>query len=113
MKRNEVGYNAWFKNHSVKSIDQSQSAEAGEKDKPTEEAGEKDKPTEEAGENDKPTEEPREKFEYNEWFDKHSKDRMVIEYKQEKIEMENIERNEVDYEAWFKNHSKLTNKTNQ
>ena len=52
-------------------------------------------------------------LEYNEWFDKHSKDRMVIEYKQEKIEMENIERNEVDYEAWFKNHSKLTNKSNQ
>ena len=113
LKRNEVGYNAWFKNHSVKSIDQSQSAEAGEKDRPTEEAGENDKPTEEAGENDKPTEEAGEKFEYNEWFDKHSKDRMVIEYKQEKIEMENIERNEVDYEAWFKNHSKLTNKTNQ
>ena len=83
LKRTEVGYNTWFKNHSVRSVDQSQNAEEGEK------------------------------IEYSDWFAKHSGDRMVIDYKQEKTEMEDIPRNEGDYATWFENHSKLTNKANK
>ena len=87
-KRNEVGYKTWFNNHSVRSIDQSGSGEVQ---------------GEEGGEH---------KGEYGDWFIRHSQDKMVIDYKPEKQEMENIPRNEGDYATWFENHSKLTNKNN-
>ena len=38
---------------------------------------------------------------------------MVIDYKQEKTEMEDIPRNEVDNATWFENPNKLTNKDNK
>ena len=86
LKRNEVGYNTWFKNHSVRSIDQSQSDEILNEERP--------------------------KIEYSDWFKNHSGDRMVIEYKPEEKKIEEIPRNEIDYETWFNNHSQLTSKFN-
>jgi hypothetical protein len=83
LKRNEMGYNTWFNNHSIRSIDQSQSGEIDNR------GGEV----------------------YSDWFNKHSRDKMVIEYKPEKIEKYgNITRCEIDYPTWFENHSKLTSK---
>ena len=91
LQRNEIGYNTWFKNHSMGSmgnIEQSQSAEL-----PKNEEGTKTK------------------FEYSEWFSNHSKDKMAIDYKREKTKTEeNVARCEVDYPTWFENHSKITNK---
>ena len=84
LKRNEVGYKTWFKNHSVRSINQSQSDEILNEERP--------------------------KVEYSDWFERHSGDRMVIEYKPEEKTIEEIPRNEVDYETWFQNHSQLTSK---
>jgi len=84
LKRNEVGYNTWFKNHSVRSIDQSQSDEILSGERP--------------------------KVEYSDWFERHSGDRMVIEYKPEEKKIEEVPRNEIDYETWFQNHSQLTSK---
>ena len=83
LKRNEMGYNTWFNNHSIRSIDQSQSGEIDNR------GGEV----------------------YSDWFNKHSRDKMVIEYKPEKVEKYgNITRCEIDYPTWFENHSKLTSK---
>ena len=88
LKRNEVGYKTWFNNHSVRSIDQSQSG------------------GEERAEGDQ-----EHKFQYDDWFNRHSRDKMVIEYKRPAKKLdENVTRCEVDYPTWFKNHSKLTNK---
>ena len=88
LKRNEMGYGTWFKNHSQGSFEQSQSGEL-QKDEPA-----------------------KTKFEYSEWFSNHSKDKMVIEYKREKKKSEDAPaRCEVDYPTWFENHSKLTNKS--
>ena len=88
LKRNEVGYKTWFNNHSVRSIDQSQGS--GEEKA---EGGQEHK------------------FQYDDWFNRHSKDKMVIEYKPTEIKLdENVTRCEVDYPTWFENHSKLTNK---
>ena len=84
LKRNEVGYNTWFKNHSVRSIDQSQSDEILNEERP--------------------------KIEYKDWFERHSGDRMVIEYKPEEKKIEEVPRNEIDYQTWFQNHSQLTSK---
>ena len=85
LKRNETGYNTWFNNHSVRSIDQSQSGE------------------------EKVTE--GNKGEYSDWFNRHSGDKLIIDYKPEpKTIDENVTRCEVDYPTWFENHSKLTNK---
>ena len=87
LKRNEMGYGTWFKNHSTGSFEQSQSGEL-QKDV------------------------PETKFEYSKWFSNHSKDKMVIEYKPEKKKsVETPPRCEVDYPTWFENHSKLTNKS--
>ena len=88
LKRNEMGYGTWFKNHSQGSFEQSQSGDL-QKDEPV-----------------------KTKFEYSEWFSNHSKDKMVIEYKREKKKSEDAPaRCEVDYPTWFENHSKLTNKS--
>ena len=88
LKRNEVGYKTWFNNHSVRSIDQSQSG------------------GEERAEGDQ-----EHKFQYDDWFNRHSRDKMVIEYKRPAKKLdENVTRCEVDYPTWFENHSKLTNK---
>ena len=85
LKRNEVGYNTWFNNHSVRSIDQSQSGE------------------------EKGTE--GNKGEYSDWFNRHSGDKLMIDYKPEPKKIDkNVTRCEVDYPTWFENHSKLTNK---
>ena len=85
LKRNEIGYNTWFNNHSVRSIDQSQSGE------------------------EKVTE--GNKGEYSDWFNRHSGDKLIIDYKPEPKKIgENVTRCEVDYPTWFENHSKLTNK---
>ena len=86
LKRNEIGYKTWFRNHSVRSIDQSQSGEV---------------PREEEGGHG---------GEYSEWFERHSKDKMVVDYKPEKKQYHNVERCEVDYATWFENHSKMTSK---
>ena len=109
LKRNEMGYNTWFNNHSMGSINQSQSGEI-----PTEkeQIGQKEekKPTEQK-EQIEEIEHGGNKVPYSEWFTSHSKDRMVIEYKPEKGNIEeNVTRSEVDYPTWFENHSKLTNK---
>ena len=85
LKRNEVGYKTWFNNHSVRSIDQSQSAEM----------------------------EGGNKGDYGEWFARHSGDKMVIEYKREQKKVEGVPRCGIDYPTWFENHSKLTNKNSQ
>ena len=88
LKRNEMGYGTWFKNHSMRSIDQSQSAELQNSDNA-----------------------PKPKLEYSEWFSNHSKDKMVIDYKPQKEKTTEMPpRCGVDYAAWFDNHSKLTNK---
>ena len=90
LKRNEVGYNTWFLNHSVKSLDHNQSGDV-------QNAGE------EGGEH---------KGDYGDWFNRHSGDKLVIDYKPEKEEMGEVIRNEGDYATWFENHSKMTNKQN-
>ena len=47
---------------------------------------------------------------YDDWFKRHSKPNMIIQYKPEVKKDENIVRYEGDYQTWFENHSKLTNK---
>ena len=84
-KRNEVGYKTWFNNHSERSIEQSQSGEI-------------------------PKEEGHSGGGYDEWFERHSRDKMVIDYKPVKKSYGNPVRSEVDYATWFENHSKMTNK---
>ena len=79
VKRNEMGYNTWFNNHSEGSIDQNQSGEKREEG-------------------------------YDGWFARHSKDKLVIDYKKEKRVYDSPVRCEVDYGTWFENHSKMTNK---
>ena len=89
IKGNEMGYNTWFNNHSVRSIDQSQSGEIVKEEREGHKGGE-----------------------YSEWFERHSKDKMVIDYKSDKKDYGNIKRCEIDYPTWFENHSKMTNKYN-
>ena len=74
-------------NHSVRSIDQSQS-----------------------GEIPKEEEEHKTSGGYDEWFERHSRDKMFIDYKPQKKVYDNYARCEMDYATWFENHSKLTNK---
>ena len=88
-ERNQVGYKTWFKNNSERSIDQSQGIEENNADGKNEE---------------------KNKGEYNDWFVKHSQDKMVIDYKPEKKKYDEVSRCEIDYQTWFENHSKLTNK---
>ena len=57
LKRNQIGYNTLFNNHSVRSIDQSQSGE------------------------EKVIEGNKGKYSY--WFNKHYGDKLVIDYKPE------------------------------
>ena len=96
LKRNEMGYNTWFNNHSSGSINQSQSGEIANEEKD--------------GQNEK-KQHGSSKVPYSDWFARHSKDKMVIEYKPKKGKIdENVTRCEIDYPTWFENHSKLTNK---
>ena len=82
LKRNEMGYKTWFNNHSVRSNEQSQSGEIRYNE----------------GEG------------YDEWFERHSRDRLAIDYKPGKKVYDIPARCEEDYATWFENHSKLTNK---
>ena len=89
MKRTEVGYNTWFKNHSVRSIDQNECEiiiNDVDRNRPQEEGkGEKG---------------------YGEWFLKHSIDKKPIDYKEEEPPLdEKLKKTEVRYNTWFKNHS--------
>ena len=55
--------------------------------------------------NDKKEEGKISKDEYNDWFSRHSNDKIKMEYIPEKAVVE-INRNQVDHITWFKNHSK-------
>ena len=86
LKRNEMGYNTWFNNHSVRSNEQSQSGEMRREGS--------------GG--------------YDEWFTKHSIDKQVIDYKRGEEEPDkNLKRNEMGYNTWFNNHSVRSNDQSQ
>ena len=111
LKRNEVGYNTWFNNHSVRSIDQSQGGDNSQGAELT--PGDEEQKVELNKEVQNAEEGQGHKGDYGDWFTRHSQDKMVIDYKPpEKKLGENVIRNEIDYATWFENHSKLTNKHN-
>ena len=81
-QRNEMGYKTWFENNSEGgSVAVNNSSEVKQH-----------------GDNA-----------YDDWFKRHSKPNMIIQYKPEVKKDENIVRYEGDYQTWFENHSKLTN----
>ena len=81
-QRNEMGYKTWFENNSEGgSVAVNNSSEVKQH-----------------GDNA-----------YDDWFKRHSKPNMIIQYKPEVKKDENIVRYEGDYQTWFENHSKLSN----
>jgi hypothetical protein len=46
------------------------------------------------------------KDDYDDWFNRHSNDKIKIKYIPEKTEYEENNRYQMDYNSWFTNHSK-------
>ena len=102
--RNEMGYKTWFDNNSEGgSIAVNNSNEIKQEQKEAQQNIEQTQV-------EKKEEQRHGDNAYDEWFIRHSKDNMIINYKPEEVKMdENIPRYEGDYQTWFENHSKLTN----
>ena len=93
LKRIQIGYDAWFNKHCVKSSSQAQNEES--------------KKVEESKTNNENKEEGKmSKDEYSDWFIRHSNDKIKIKYIPEKTEYEENNRYQMDYNTWFTNHSK-------
>ena len=117
LKRNEVGYNTWFNNHSGKKENKNEREEKDEvqdnnkveDNNQIEESNqiEDNKNIDENRKIDDNKKTPQKgKDGYDDWFTKHSIDKSAVEYKPEEEKLdENLKRTEVGYNTWFKNHS--------
>ena len=93
LKRIQIGYDAWFNKHCVKSSSQVQNEES--------------KKIEESKAVDENKEEGKiSKDDYSDWFTRHSNDKIKIKYIPEKTEFTENNRYQKDYNSWFTNHSK-------
>jgi hypothetical protein len=93
LKRIQIGYDAWFNKHCVKSSSQVQNGES--------------KKIEESKAIDENKEEGKiSKDDYSDWFTRHSNDKIKIKYIPEKTEFTENNRYQKDYNSWFTNHSK-------
>jgi hypothetical protein len=93
LKRIQIGYDAWFNKHCVKSSSQVQNGES--------------KKVEESKAIDENKEEGKiSKDDYSDWFTRHSNDKIKIKYIPEKTEFTENNRYQKDYNSWFTNHSK-------
>jgi hypothetical protein len=93
LKRIQIGYEQWFNKHCVKGSSQVQSGEINkvEKSRAIDENKEEGKAS---------------KDDYDDWFNRHSNDKIKIKYIPEKTEYEENNRYQMDYNSWFTNHSK-------
>ena len=93
LKRIQIGYDAWFNKHCVKSSSQVQN-------------GESKKVEESKGIDENKEEGKISKDDYSDWFTRHSNDKIKIKYIPEKTEFTENNRYQKDYNSWFTNHSK-------